>query len=104
MSTNPASADTKTTPAELHTTLCKIVAVVTNPDYDPVEAVDEIATLLIQSGWGPVPPEAVAEAWDSGWGSVVEAVRPFVPSVADAVPIAPHAGAATVKAEPDEGA
>lgn len=65
----------------MHELLCKITAVVAASSLDVIEAMDQIAALLVRHRFGPVPADLVDGIWaDAGdWAALVAAVRPFVP-------------------------
>lgn len=67
--------------AAMHELLCQITAVVGACSLDVMEAFDQIAILLAQQQFGPLPAGLVDGAWGDGdWATIVAAVRPFVPA------------------------
>ena len=67
--------------AAMHELLCQITAVVGASNLDVIEAFDQIAILLVQHRFGPLPAGPVDGAWGNGdWATIVTAVRPFVPA------------------------
>jgi hypothetical protein len=67
--------------AAMHELLCQITAVVGASSLDVIEAFDQIAIVLAQHRFGPLPAGLVDGAWANGdWATIVAAVRPFVPA------------------------